>query len=47
MKECIEVPIYFGVLDNGEIHIDIEGIQDVFNRKLQEVVDNPKEFLEV
>ena len=47
IKEEIQVPIYFYQKDNGEIVIDVEGITDEFNNKLDEVVKNPKKFLEV
>jgi hypothetical protein len=47
IKEEIQVPIYFYQKDNGTIVIDVEGITDEFNNKLDEVVKNPKKFLEV
>ena len=47
MNEEIVVPIYFRRKDNGKIIIDEEGIRDEFDRKLNEVVKNPKKFLEV
>jgi len=47
MKEQIEVPIYFFQRDNGTIFIDEQGIIDEFHKKLNEVVENPKNFLEV
>jgi hypothetical protein len=45
-KEIIEVPIYFAVMDKGKIVIDEESIRDVFEEKLEEIVKNPKKFVE-
>jgi hypothetical protein len=46
MKEEITIPIYF-YLKEGKIIIDIESMQDEFNQKLSEVLENPSKFLEV
>lgn len=47
LKEEITIPIYFQQKDNGKIIIDIESIRDEFDDKLEQVVANPKKFLEV
>jgi len=46
MKEEIVIPIYF-YEKNGKINIDVESITEEFNEKLNEVIENPKKFLEI
>ena len=45
-EETIVVPIYF-YMEGKKIVIDIEGIRDEFDDMLDEIVANPKKFLEV
>ena len=45
MKETIEVPIYYMENDDGDKIVDEESIEEEFNRKLKEIVKNPKRYL--
>jgi len=41
-KERIEVPIYFGTDDEGNVLIDEESIIDEFNEKLQDILEQTR-----
>lgn len=46
MREEISVPIYFSINEN-KIVIDEEGIREIFEAKLEQVIEMPNKFLEV
>jgi hypothetical protein len=44
-KEIIEVPIYFTIIKD-KILIDEDCMREVFDGKLEEIIKNPKKFVE-
>ena len=41
-KDWIEVPIYYGIDEKGNVIIDEESIEDEFNEKLGDILEQTK-----